>query len=165
MGQYSDWIARDSRFDLDAALDEAASDYRRDFLLHWGFESSEPPDHLDHDAWIEYRRLYGLARQMAEAASTLLRPKGLGPSRLALSSILSTEAAGMQAKVDQVLKAVEERKPDESYRVYELFLPSHPSDPRTRHNVFRNCIQIVADEFSAHPRKTLRTGFRSYLRT
>jgi hypothetical protein len=144
MGRYEDTIANNSRFSLDDAFDDAESDYRDDFMDYWGFESQAPPTDLDHDDWLEYRKIYGLATQIAEAASTLLQRKGLGTDRLALPQLLAQEAAGTQEEVTKFLAAVKQHQPDAWAKAYQLLLPYHPADPRTKYNVFRNTLQLEA---------------------
>lgn len=141
MGQYEDTIADNSGFSLDDALDSAESDYRQDFLEYWGFESDQPPSTLDRDDWLEYRKIYGLAKQTAEAATTLLQRKGLGRDRIALPQVLAQEASNVQEKVREILKVVD---PGDWWKAYQLLLPYHTADPRTKYNVFKNTLQLEA---------------------
>src|SRR6266853_3811719 len=98
MGDYDVRIGDDSGFSLDDALDAAVVEYTSEFEKWWGFDTNRPPEGLERDDWIELQKINGLAKQVAEVASTLLQRKGLGKQRLALPAILASESREEQER-------------------------------------------------------------------
>lgn len=146
MGYFEDTIANDSSFTLDDAIDIIEREFREDFLEYWGLDATECPEHLERDDWIECRKIYDLARQTASVATSLLQKKGLGKSRLALPDVWRTEGEAQQLRIDKLLEMVEELPESVRWQVSQAFLPFQPSDPRTKHNIFRNALQLEAAE-------------------
>lgn len=144
MSVWTDMIANDAEFSLNDALDSTEDDFSSDFREYWGLESSAPPDWMDPTEWLELRKLYGLAGQIAEVTSTLVKRKGLGDARLAQPAALSAEAKAFQAKIDDLLALVESKGGLEAWgKIYWKLTPQAPSDPRTRRGVFRNSLEIA----------------------
>jgi hypothetical protein len=142
-GRFADGIQSSAKFSPADALDIAESEYRDDFLAYWGLTASEPPDELDKDKWLEYRRLYGIAGQIADAARTLLRRKGLGPHNLSLPQRLAEEAGGRQRIIDELLNQARQLLGHADYlELWQQLMPGDPQDPRTKHYVFRNALQL-----------------------
>ena len=143
MGPYTDLIDYDSAYSLANALDDAESDFRGDFIDYWGLEGHEPPEGMDRDEWLELRKLYGLAEQIGEVASTLIKRKGLGPQRLAQPAVMAAEARDFQAQVDKVLDAIKERFGLDTWAAFDsALLPHDASDPRTKQSVFQTSLEL-----------------------
>lgn len=143
MGPYTDMIAQNAEYSLADALRDAEDDFRQDFIEYWGLESPAPPDGVELDEWRDLRKLYGLAKQVAGVAATLVRQKGLGPQRLAEPAAIAEEARAFQARVDNVLGLVREQLgPGAWSKAYWNLLPQVPTDPRTRHGVFQNSLEF-----------------------
>jgi len=143
---FEDNIAGDSRFSLANALEYAESEFREDFLDHWGLEDDECPETLDHDEWIECRTIYDLAKQIAGVATTLLHRKGLGGDRLARPELWRAESSERQQKVEKLLETIAHLPDSLRWQIEKALSPTDPSDPRTKYNIFRNSMQLHAAE-------------------
>lgn len=143
MGQYTDLIAHDATYSLHDALDSSRSDYREDFYDYWGLTASEPPDTVEKEEWLELRQLYGLAQQVANVASSLIKHKGIGSKRLSEADTLAQDARSLQDKIDQALETIRERLGTDAWtKAYWTLLPQTAADPRTRNAIFRNSLEI-----------------------
>ena len=142
---FEDRVARNSLFSPDDAIDDALCEYEDAFRKWWGLDASMPPDDYGEDDWREYQRFDGLAKQIADVGAKLLLRKGLGPSRLTAPSEMERESADYQDRVDQFLQAVKERLPsDDWWNLEDELKPTAATDPRTKFNVFQNCLQLEA---------------------
>jgi hypothetical protein len=159
MGQFEYDFNNNAAFTLDDALDGVASDFPDDFLTHWGLQSSEPPPHLERDEWLELRRIYGTASQLASIAGALVQRKGVGKDRLALGALLQQEANRQQRQIEDLLDRAKLELNDADYgRLFGLlFLPVSPNDSRTKAAVFENTLQIAAmQQFVQQPGRLAR---------
>ncbi len=141
MGRFEDGVAASSAFSLDDAFDIAESEYAEDFRAYWGFDTKQTPEGLEEDEWRELQRMQGLAHQIAEVAASLLQRKGLGKDRLLEPQLLASEAERANVLVHQFLDMVSK---EDWVAAHQALLPTDPSDPRTRFNVFRNALQLEA---------------------
>jgi hypothetical protein len=147
MGPWTDMIANNAEFSLADALDFTEGDFRSDFLEYWGLDASSAPDWMDHDQWLQLRKLHGFAAQISEIVSTLLKRKGVGPDRLAQPAILAQEAAFFQTQVNEALAFIEQKSgADAKWQAYSRLTPQAPSDPRTRRAVFRNSFELAISQ-------------------
>src|SRR5437899_7831694 len=145
MGLFEEQVWSDARFTLAHALDIAESDYRDDFGERWGLDAPQPPTGCDRDHWLRAKRLAGLARQIAEAGSTLLLRKGLGKQTLAHPQLLQESAREHQQRIDHALKFIQEQYgADMWWRVHHALLPSDLDDPRTEFGLFQSVLQLEA---------------------
>ncbi len=86
MGQYRHLLESSPGCTLGAALEFTESDFREDFADIWGLDAKSPPTGMAHDDWLACRRVYGMARQVADVAMLLVRHKGVGVNRLAIGA-------------------------------------------------------------------------------
>jgi len=102
---------------------------------------------MDRDDWIQCRKVYGKAGQIASVAKNLIRQKGLGERRLAEPAFLEKEAKSHQNIVDDVLsQAKEQPSKDEWKKLDYLLSPLAPADPRIKDIIFKSAFQLQAAE-------------------
>ena len=161
---FEEEIRRDATFSLADALDWAETDFRDEFISHWGLEATEPPPHVSYDDWRQLRQLFGLAAQVAQVGTTLVKKKGLGPHRLAEPDVLANEAATFQEQVNGVLRSVEEKLGREvANKAFWKLLPQTPNDPRTRSSIYRTSLELEASRLFAQPVNVLAQRLQSLL--
>src|SRR5262245_24919990 len=123
MGDYDIRIGDDSGFSLDEALNVAVMEYTLEFEKWWGFDTNQPPEAWERDDWIELQKSNGLAKQVAEVASTLLQRKGLGKERLTRPAMLASESREAQERMRELGKQLENLVPaEEKWRIPHMLL-------------------------------------------
>lgn len=143
MGTYSSLIAQDTRFSLNDALWNAQTEFGDDFVEHWGFNLSEPPEGIPEQDWRELRRIHQLAKQLSAIGATLIKKKGIGPGTLAEVSRLTAEATEFESKIDNALEAIKAKYgPEVWVKAYMALLPQSAGDPRTRSSVFESTLEL-----------------------
>lgn len=132
-------------YDLDDAVEYASREYEEDFAEYWGLDASSPPEHLEFDQWREYKEIHSLAKRLAVAASTLVRPRRLSEDHRTLPGVLQLEAAEREQLVTEALEQLKERvSHGDWWQLWNAFRPTDPSDPRTKRDFLLNCVQIEA---------------------
>jgi hypothetical protein len=145
MGAYRYLLESSPGFTLGAALEFTESDFREDFADVWHLDADFPPEGMDHDDWLACRRVYGMARQVADVAMLLVRRKGIGPQRLAVGEQLHAEARAHDRHLDELLEAVRPHlEPKDFARVQAQLDRPSADDPRSRRGIFVNTLQLAA---------------------
>lgn len=145
MGAYRYLLESSPGFTLGAALEFAESDFREDFADVWRLEAASPPAGMDHDDWLACRRVYGMARQVADVAMLLVRRKGIGEQRLAVGDQLQADAQAHNQHLDELLESVKPHlEPHDFARVRAQLDRPSADDPRSRRDIFVNTLQLAA---------------------
>lgn len=147
MSGWEDQIVSNTQHTLADILEWTASDFYDDFIRVWGIEAAIPPEGMDHDDWLNVRRIYGLGEQIALLAISLVAKKGVGPSRTAEAVSIAEESAQFEEVVRRIRKKAAESEDPELHDVVKLLrLPTQPSDPRTVDGILNNAIQMAIPE-------------------
>jgi len=147
LGDYVDRLQQYPSFTLADAVSEACGDFEDAFFEYWGVNAKVLPDTLSHDDWLEAKRLYGLAQQIASLGATLVHRKGIGPERLAEPGALAAEVARYEASLLQFAEHAKRLLPD--LTDFDLMrLQSHmrsiPGGPVAKLGIVTGALQIYA---------------------
>jgi hypothetical protein len=122
-------------------IDDARDDFFDAFKEVFGLESKAPPPSMTLDDWLAARKVYGMARQIAGIAASLVRQKGIGSDRLAFGASLAADARAHSKAIEEFVESYQGQIPDDKLRQLRALLDAFDaSDPRGLRWIFRETV-------------------------